>query len=97
MSVFSKSAFACGTASLIFCGLGAPALAQTPAPAGNGTTALPDIVVQEPGQVAGKPKQRPKPHLAPCFTQLAAMCVAIERSLAMLKIRPVLPSSKPMR
>src|SRR6204780_1826451 len=64
MSVFSKSAFACGTASLIFCGLGAPALAQTPAPAGNGTTALPDIVVQEPGQVAGKPKQRPKPHLA---------------------------------
>ena len=64
MSVFSKSAFACGTASFIFCGLGAPALAQTPAPAGNGTTALPDIVVQEPGQVAGKPKQRPKPHLA---------------------------------
>ena len=64
MSVFSKSAFACGTASLIFCGLGAPALAQTPAPAGNSTTALPDIVVQEPGQVAGKPKQRPKPHLA---------------------------------
>jgi len=64
MSVFSKSAFACGTASLIFCGLGAPALAQTPAPAGNGTTALPDIVVQEPSQVAGKPKQRPKPHLA---------------------------------
>ncbi len=64
-SVFTKPMLAAsGAASLLLCSLGNPALSQTPAPApaGNGTTALPDIVVEAPKQVAGKPKQRPKPH-----------------------------------
>jgi outer membrane receptor protein involved in Fe transport len=52
-----------GAASLLLCGLGGPALSQTPAPAANGTTALPNIVVQAPTQVAGKPKERPKPRV----------------------------------
>src|ERR1700733_1077001 len=60
-SVFTKPMLAAsGAASLLLCGLGAPALSQPPAPAANGTTALPNIVVQAPTQVAGKPKERPK-------------------------------------
>ena len=49
-----------GSASLLL-GLGGAAMSQTPAPAGNGTTALPDIVVEAPKQVAGTPRQKPKP------------------------------------
>ncbi|MDR3486928.1 MAG: TonB-dependent receptor [Bradyrhizobium sp.] len=51
---------ASGAALLLLCSLG-PAVSQTPAPAGNGTTPLPNIVVEAPKQVAGKPKQRSKP------------------------------------
>ena len=51
------------TASLLL-GLGGPALAQTSAPAGNGTTELPNIVVEAPKQVAGVQKQRPKARTA---------------------------------
>jgi outer membrane receptor protein involved in Fe transport len=54
---------ASGAASLLLCSLGGPALSQTPAPAENGNTALPNIVVQAPTQVAGKPKQREKPRV----------------------------------
>lgn len=53
-----------GSASLLL-GLGGTAMSQTATPAtGNDTTALPNIVVEAPKQVAGTPKQRPKPHLA---------------------------------
>jgi outer membrane receptor protein involved in Fe transport len=62
-SVFTKSMLAAsGMASLLICGLGNPARSQTQAaPETNGTTALPDIVVEAPKQIAGKPKQRAKP------------------------------------
>jgi hypothetical protein len=43
------------------CGHG---LAQTAAPAGNGTTELPNIVVEAPKQVAGAQKQKPKQRTA---------------------------------
>jgi outer membrane receptor protein involved in Fe transport len=60
--VFTKPMLAAsGAASLLLCTLGSPALSQTPAPAADGTTALPNIVVEAPKQVAGKPKQRTKP------------------------------------
>src|SRR6202166_771847 len=63
-SVFTKPMLAAsGAASLLLCSLGGPALSQTPAPAANGTTALPNIVVEAPKQVAGKPKQRAKPQV----------------------------------
>jgi outer membrane receptor protein involved in Fe transport len=59
--VFTKPMLsASGVASLLLCGLGSPALSQTP-PAANGVTALPKIDVVAPKQVAGKPKERPKP------------------------------------
>src|ERR1700722_11845917 len=62
-SVFTKPMLAAsGAASLLLCSLGSPALSQTP-PAGNGVTALPEINVIAPKQVAGKPKQRAKPRL----------------------------------
>jgi hypothetical protein len=62
--VFAKPMLAAsGAASFLLCGLGGPALSQTPAPAENGTTALPNIVVEAPKQVAGKPKQRAKPRM----------------------------------
>ena len=61
MSAFSKPALvASGAASLLLGSLGGTALSQTSAPAGNGTTSLPDIVVEAPKQTAGKQKQRPK-------------------------------------
>src|ERR1700722_11034532 len=61
MSVFTNPMLAAsGAASLLICSLGSPALSQTP-PAGNGVTALPEIDVIAPRQVAGKPKQKPKP------------------------------------
>jgi outer membrane receptor protein involved in Fe transport len=60
--VFTRPMLAAsGAALLLLCSLGGPALSQTPPPAGNGTTALPNIVVEAPKQVAGKPKQRTKP------------------------------------
>jgi opacity protein-like surface antigen len=59
--VFTKPMLAAsGAASLLLCSLGGPALSQTPAPAANDTTALPNIVVEAPKQVAGKPKQKQK-------------------------------------
>jgi outer membrane receptor protein involved in Fe transport len=64
MSAFSKPILvASGAASLLLGSFGGTALSQTPAPAGNGTTALPDIVVEAPKQVAGKPKERAKPRV----------------------------------
>src|SRR5688500_1831764 len=39
--------------------------------------------------------RQPKPHVAPCRIALLAVCVAIERSLAMLRISPFFPSSRP--
>jgi hypothetical protein len=61
--VFTKPTLAAsGAASLLLCSLGGPALSQTP-PAGNGVTALPEIDVIAPKQVAGKPKQRTKPRV----------------------------------
>jgi outer membrane receptor protein involved in Fe transport len=61
MSAFSKPILvASGATSLLLSCLGGTALSQTPAPAGTGTTALPDIVVEAPKQTAGKQRQRPK-------------------------------------
>ena len=74
MSVSGKPLLAAAAAaSIMLCGPGGPALAQTPAPApapatapapaaGNAATALPEIDVTAPKQVAGTPKQKPKPH-----------------------------------
>src|SRR5258705_3760440 len=41
--------------------------------------------------------RNPKPQVAPCLITLLAMCVAMLRSLAMLRIKPFLPSISPMR
>ncbi len=61
MSVFVKPMLAAsGAASLMLCSLGG-ALSQTPAPAGNGATALPYIVVEPPKQVTRTRMQKPKP------------------------------------
>ena len=58
MSVFAKSMLAsCGAASLMLCG-GGTALSQTPAPAGNAVTVLPQIEVIAPRRV--QPPRRPK-------------------------------------
>jgi outer membrane receptor protein involved in Fe transport len=51
-----------GSASLLL-GLGGTAMSQTVAAAGDSTT-LPEIAVEAPKQVAGTPKQRPKPRAA---------------------------------
>ena len=61
MSAFSKPILvAAAAAPLLLGSLGSTALSQTPAPAENGTTVLPDIVVEAPKQTAGKQKQKPK-------------------------------------
>jgi outer membrane receptor protein involved in Fe transport len=52
-----------GSASLLL-GLGGTVLAQTAAPTGSGTTALPNIVVEAPKQVAGTQRQKQKPRAA---------------------------------
>src|SRR6201993_2324583 len=52
--------FLSSSASLLL-GLGGPALSQTAAPSGSGTTTLPKIEVVAPKRVAGTPKERPKP------------------------------------
>jgi outer membrane receptor protein involved in Fe transport len=59
MSVLSKPALAASTA-LMLCSLGSPALSQTPAAAGGGTTALPEIDVTAPRkpQAPRRPKTR---------------------------------------
>ena len=60
MTHFKKrTLFLSGSASLLL-GLCGPGLAQTAAPTGNGTTELPNIVVEAPKQVAGAQKQKPK-------------------------------------
>jgi outer membrane receptor protein involved in Fe transport len=59
MSVFEKPFLAAsGAATLLLCGLCSPAHAQAPAPAGNGTTALPEIEVTAPKRV--QPPRRPR-------------------------------------
>jgi outer membrane receptor protein involved in Fe transport len=64
MSVLGKPVLSLAAAAcFILCSAGGPALSQTPAPApaGNAATALPDIEVTAPKQVAGTPKEKPKP------------------------------------
>jgi outer membrane receptor protein involved in Fe transport len=61
MSVFTRPALiASGAVSLLLGGLGGPALSQTAAPAGAGTTALPSIEVTAPRvrQTPRRPKTR---------------------------------------
>src|SRR5277367_2732436 len=59
MSVSAKSMMAAsGAATLVLCHLGQAALAETAAPAGNGTTALPSIEVVAPRRA--QPPRRPK-------------------------------------
>ncbi|HET6839657.1 MAG TPA: ligand-gated channel, partial [Bradyrhizobium sp.] len=59
MSIFAKPMLAAsGAASLVLLNFGGAALAQTAAPAGNGTTALPQIEVTAPKRV--QPPRRPK-------------------------------------
>jgi outer membrane receptor protein involved in Fe transport len=59
MSVFEKPFLAASSAAtLLLCGLCSPAHAQAPAPAGNGTTALPEIEVTAPKRV--QPPRRPR-------------------------------------
>ena len=59
MSVFEKPFLAAsGAATLLLCGLCSPAHAQAPAPAGNGTTALPEIEVTAPKRI--QPPRRPR-------------------------------------
>jgi outer membrane receptor protein involved in Fe transport len=61
MPVFTKPMLAAsGAASLLLCGLGGPALSQTPA-AGNGVTALPEIDVVAPHRA--QPPRRPRTHV----------------------------------
>ncbi|MGY4476914.1 TonB-dependent receptor domain-containing protein [Bradyrhizobium sp. USDA 3364] len=60
MSVFLKRMLATsGVASLMICGLGATARAQTPPPAENTPKVLPETKVEAPKQPA-KPKQKPR-------------------------------------
>jgi outer membrane receptor protein involved in Fe transport len=64
MTLSVKRTLLLSTSASLLLGLGSPAMAQTAAPAGDGTTALPNIVVEAPKQVAGTPKQKPKPQTA---------------------------------
>jgi outer membrane receptor protein involved in Fe transport len=68
MSVLGRPILSVATAaSFILCSAVGPALSQTPppepapAPAGNAATSLPQIEVTAPKQVAGTPKDKPKP------------------------------------
>jgi outer membrane receptor protein involved in Fe transport len=60
---FSAKGPLLSTSVFLLLGFSSTAFSQADAP-GNGTTALPDIVVEPPRQKAGKPKQQPKPRTA---------------------------------
>jgi outer membrane receptor protein involved in Fe transport len=59
MTLFVKKTLLLSTSASLLLGLGGTAMSQT-APEGGGTTALPQIEVTAPKQVAGAPKQKPK-------------------------------------
>jgi outer membrane receptor protein involved in Fe transport len=61
MKLFARSTLLLSSSASLLLGLGGAAMSQTATPAGNGTTALPNIVVEAPKQVAGTPRQKPKP------------------------------------
>jgi outer membrane receptor protein involved in Fe transport len=61
MMLSVRSTLLLSSSASLLLGLGSPALSQTSAPAGGGTTALPRIEVVAPKQVAGNPKEKPKP------------------------------------
>ena len=64
MTLFMKNTLLFSTSASLLLSLGGPALSQAPAAPGDSNTRLPNIVVEAPRQVAGTPKQRPKPHVA---------------------------------
>jgi outer membrane receptor protein involved in Fe transport len=64
MTLVARSALLLSSSASLLLGLGGPVLSQTPAAPGDSNTRLPNIVVEAPKQVAGTPKQRPKPHVA---------------------------------
>jgi outer membrane receptor protein involved in Fe transport len=64
MTLFMKNTLLFSTSASLLFSLGGPALSQAPAAPGDSNTRLPNIVVEAPRQVAGTPKQRPKPHVA---------------------------------
>jgi outer membrane receptor protein involved in Fe transport len=61
MKLFARSTLLLSGSASLLLGLGGAAMSQTATPAGNGTTTLPNIVVEAPKQVAGTPRQKPKP------------------------------------
>jgi outer membrane receptor protein involved in Fe transport len=63
MTLLIRSALLLSSSASLLLGLGGPVLSQTPAAPGESSTTLPNIVVEAPKQVAGPPKQRPKPHV----------------------------------
>jgi outer membrane receptor protein involved in Fe transport len=63
MTFSAKGSLLFPTSACLLLGLGGTALPQTAA-TGNGTTALPNIVVEAPRQTAGTPKQKPRPRTA---------------------------------
>jgi len=62
MTFFARSTLLLSGSASLLLGLGGAAMSQTAA--GSDSTRLPDIVVEAPKQVAGTPKQKPKPHVA---------------------------------
>ena len=61
MTLFVRKTLLLSSSASLLIGLGSPAISQTVAAAGDNNTTLPSIVVEAPKQVAGTPKQRPKP------------------------------------
>jgi outer membrane receptor protein involved in Fe transport len=62
MTLPARSTFLLSSSASLLLGLGGTAMSQTAA--GSDSTRLPDIVVEAPKQIAGTPKQKPKPHVA---------------------------------
>jgi outer membrane receptor protein involved in Fe transport len=61
MKLFVRTTLFLSSSASLLLGLGGPALSQTAAPAPGGTATLPKIEVVAPKQVAGPPKEKPKP------------------------------------
>jgi outer membrane receptor protein involved in Fe transport len=64
MALSVKGTLLLSSSASLLLGLGGTAWSQTAAPAGSGTTSLPNIVVEAPKQVAGTQRQKPKPRAA---------------------------------
>jgi TonB dependent receptor-like, beta-barrel len=62
MTLFARSTLLLSGSASLLLGLCGAAMSQTAA--GSDSTRLPDIVVEAPKQIAGTPKQKPKPHVA---------------------------------